>query len=165
VANRLQLSEDLASIELLADGELARGVVVMLDIDHFKDLNDSLGHQFGDRTLQRVAGALRSALREGDRLYRYGGEEFLIVFADVTLQEGARLCECVRETIGSLKLDRREGDPGMKITVSLGFATFPTQDGRFAEAIGLADQAMYEAKRMGRNRVAAWDPSHAPRAA
>lgn len=123
-----------------------------LDVDHFKDFNDSFGHLAGDRALQLVAGALRSESRGTDVAARYGGEEFALLLPDTGLDAALLVAERVRSTVASLAM------PGRPITVSIGVAVtgtpcFPE------ELIGAADEALYAAKERGRNRVEASDAS------
>ena len=110
--NRLQLSEDLCSdlASLALAGRTA--VVAMADIDHFKEINDEFGHNVGDVSLQRVAQVLRSTVRSSDRVYRYGGEEFLIVFLDCDPAEGRVQAERVRLAIENTSLIRRRHAAG-----------------------------------------------------
>ncbi|MFP5334102.1 MAG: diguanylate cyclase [Actinomycetes bacterium] len=131
--------------------------VLMLDIDHFKGVNDSWGHAVGDRTLSELAARLRSLVREVDTVARYGGEEFVIVLPE-TSSEGAqevaqRVVEAVRrEPFGSVA----DGEP-LRVTVSVGVAAYPEHAESAAELMRRADQALYAAKAAGRDRWAAAD--------
>jgi two-component system, cell cycle response regulator len=122
---------------------------VMVDIDHFKKINDEHGHQTGDAVLTAVATALQKELRETDLVGRYGGEEFglLLVQADAA---GAKIvAERCRKNIEKLKVP-----PVKQVTISLGIVSYPQHDAEAIDAlIKLADAALYEAKRAGRNRV------------
>ena len=145
--NRLQLAEDLAR-----EGETpAQPVIVaMADIDHFKGVNDSFGHDMGDLVLQSVANAIRSAVRNEDRVYRYGGEEFLVIFRYSAALDARKLCERVRLAVEAFGSGSYVGP----VTVSIGYATIPGQAETMAEAVQLADKALYAAKVAGRNRIA-----------
>jgi diguanylate cyclase (GGDEF)-like protein len=127
--------------------------VVMLDIDHFKHLNDTYGHIAGDECLKLVAEALNSCIsRAGDTLARYGGEEFIVLLSS-TDTEGARVvAERLRESVENIRF-RIEGE-AVPVTISVGVAETIPKDFRNAErAIQMADEALYEAKDQGRNRV------------
>ncbi|HWC29742.1 MAG TPA: sensor domain-containing diguanylate cyclase [Dehalococcoidia bacterium] len=154
--NRLQLAEDLA-------GELAtshlgerRGVVAMVDIDHFKRFNDDYGHSVGDVTLQKVASLLQNCIRNMDRIYRYGGEEFVVIFMDATLGEAEALAERLRKATETTPFSGSSLEPVGPVTISIGLAARPEQGTEIEALIDLADKAMYEAKESGRNRVVLW---------
>ncbi|MEW5737490.1 MAG: diguanylate cyclase [Myxococcota bacterium] len=125
--------------------------VLMIDVDFFKKVNDAMGHPAGDELLRRLAEVLSADLRQTDLIARYGGEEFAVVLPETTkseaLQVGERMRLAVEEKIN-------QGTPWpTKVTVSVGVATYP-EDGKTTEQlISAADQAMYVAKRQGRNRV------------
>ena len=126
--------------------------LLILDIDHFKLVNDSYGHLQGDAVLQIVAKHLTKELRSYDVAARYGGEEFVAVLPDATLKEAAFVAERVRSSIQDIKFEG-EISP-LALTVSLGVATFPSQGcNTVDEFIKLADDALYRAKSNGRNRV------------
>jgi diguanylate cyclase (GGDEF)-like protein len=132
--------------------------VALADLDHFKEVNDVFGHLSGDLVLQRVAAELRLLLRETDFIGRYGGEEFLMVLPETTL-EGARLfAEKVRQRIEQLEVPV-EGRTPIRVTLSIGVSSREEirNDSRVrARAlIAAADEALYEAKKNGRNRVEA----------
>ena len=124
--------------------------VLMLDIDRFKLVNDQHGHDVGDRVLQVIAGVLMGHVRASDFVFRYGGEEFLIVLAesdaDQALQVAEKICQRIAQTPISLPDDRQ-----LRVTASIGIANF---DGHpdFQHLLNRADKAMYEAKNGGRNR-------------
>ncbi len=157
--NRLQLAEDLAgelsSLRLNGD----RMVLAMLDIDQFKRLNDEYGHHVGDVTLQKVASVLQNCVRNDDRIYRYGGEEFVVVFMDASLKEAETLAERLRKAIELTPLSGAGMEPVGPVTISIGLAARPDHGSDVEQLIDLADQAMYEAKEAGRNRVALWEPT------
>lgn len=141
--------------------------VLMIDLDHFKLVNDTHGHQTGDHVLRVVARTLARMLRTEDLLARYGGEEFVILARGIDKPNTAILAERVRSTIESLLIPlSAQPDGALRITVSVGTATF--RDGVPPSRLALlaaADAAMYRAKRNGRNRVEQWsetDPITAP---
>jgi diguanylate cyclase (GGDEF)-like protein len=128
--------------------------IMLTDIDHFKKVNDTYGHPIGDAVLRRVAQVVASCMRKIDMAARYGGEEFVVVL-EATDQAGARqLAERVRKEVQQLCFHSEKGP--FQCTLSLGMATFPG-DGRDATAlIAQADQALYHAKRNGRNQCVAY---------
>jgi len=160
--NRRQLDEDTQGslAQLLASGRNA--VVAMVDIDHFKRFNDDYGHRVGDVTLQKVASVLRSSVRDNDHLYRYGGEEFLVVFVDKPPSEAVALAERLRMAVEAAPLSGESLEPVGPVTISIGLALMPSHGTVLERLISMADKAMYKAKAGGRNRVEVWDESDAP---
>lgn len=127
--------------------------LAMLDLDHFKEFNDSRGHRAGDQLLKAVAKALRDSFRSADTVARYGGDEFAIIAADSGADEvGARLQE-VREVVKNLVVTLPEGATMPSVTVSIGLASWP-RDGQTAEDVLIcADHRLYEVKRKGGDDV------------
>ena len=124
--------------------------VVMADLDHFKRMNDSFGHLAGDRILKEVASRMTSGARSSDIIGRYGGEEFVLIFDNTTLDVARALAERIRELVMAEAIDEQLDD--LRITVSLGVAQALAGDD--ADSLtSRADQAMYAAKRAGRNTV------------
>jgi diguanylate cyclase (GGDEF)-like protein len=134
----------------------------MLDIDHFKKVNDTWGHPFGDLVIREVAAVARRVLRDVDVLARYGGEELVALLPETNPAEAWRAAERVRLGVEAMRLSHRDpgggdGQPAVvQCTASIGVATFPT-DGLAtgAELVHAADQRLYVAKQAGRNRVQA----------
>lgn len=124
--------------------------VVLLDLDHFKSVNDTYGHVAGDQVLRQVAGVLAGIVRSGDAVIRYGGEEFLLVLQGVEQTTAVRVAERTREAIASTAF--RVGDETLQVTASFGVAQRRAGEGR-EDLYRRADAAMYEAKHKGRNRV------------
>ncbi len=122
---------------------------ILLDIDHFKAVNDKFGHSAGDRTLAAVAETLRAKLRREDVCVRYGGEEFAVILPG--WQDVGAIAERLRSAIEALKVPLGESEIG--ITASLGVAVSRTGNHSWTDLIEAADAALYEAKRAGRNRV------------
>lgn len=120
--------------------------LLLLDIDHFKRLNDEHGHQVGDEVLRSVASVLGSHARTGDLAARYGGEEFALVLGDCGLPEAASTAERLRTHLATAPLP-------MQITVTVGVASFPMHGVNSSELIRAADDALYDGKRSGRDRV------------
>ncbi|MBI3150611.1 MAG: diguanylate cyclase [Chloroflexi bacterium] len=152
--NRRYLTESLGRELARAKRENSTISFVMVDIDHFKGVNDSFGHEMGDKILQKLAAQLLSHTRAGDIVCRYGGEEFLIVLPNVPAEISVQIAEKWRnffEVPGAL-LDSIE----TATTISCGIAEFPGDGSTAAEIISNADKALYAAKRMGRNRVVVW---------
>jgi diguanylate cyclase (GGDEF)-like protein len=123
-----------------------------VDIDNFKQINDSFGHQTGDSVLHAFSAALERSVRETDLAARYGGEEFVVLLSGARLANASRAAEQMRKTAAGLKVAGRNGEIAT-FTVSFGVAEFPTYAN--AEAlIAAADAALYQAKRGGKDRVA-----------
>ncbi len=127
--------------------------IFLFDIDHFKHYNDTNGHLAGDELLRSLAALLREATREGEFVGRYGGEEFLILMPHATAEQAVGAAERVRSTIAAHRFPFGESQPGGQLTISGGIATFPGGGRDVEELIKAADDALYEAKRAGRNRV------------
>jgi diguanylate cyclase (GGDEF)-like protein len=127
--------------------------LVMLDVDHFKNYNDTHGHPAGDEVLKTLAGILNKRLRDVDRSARYGGEEFLVLLPETDLEKGRTVAEDLRVQMEEYPFRGGESQPSGKVTISLGVAAFP-QDGPDVDTlIKVADDALYRAKNSGRNRV------------
>lgn len=126
--------------------------LIMFDLDHFKKINDSYGHLFGDIVLKTIAARLKSGIREYDLAGRIGGEEFLILAPDSDLEETTRLAERIREIIKSEKIADR--DKEVNVTISAGVTMLKEQDQNIDTIFSRADDALYTAKQEGRDRVA-----------
>jgi diguanylate cyclase (GGDEF)-like protein len=126
--------------------------VVMIDVDHFKRVNDVHGHDAGDELLKAIAEALRGALRPGDMPCRYGGEEFLILVPDIGLTTLHQRAEALRTRVADIGLSYR-GAPLPRVTLSAGIAIYPEHGTTAAELVQAADTALYNAKHSGRNRT------------
>lgn len=141
----------IAEVELQRAQRYRRPVTVgMADIDFFKKLNDTYGHAAGDTVLREFAGLLRQTLRQSDLICRYGGEEFAFVFPESTLAEAAHLAERFRADCAKFDI-RLADDRVVRVTLSMGLAD--ASDCPLESALGRADEALYEAKAQGRNRV------------
>ena len=124
--------------------------VAMADLDHFKDINDSLGHLVGDRVLKEVAHRITTSVRDKDLIGRYGGEEFLLIFPDTSLQVAQQVAERIRQHIASTPIHLQE--QSIPITISLGLTHFNPDD-TLESLLQRADNAMYAAKQAGRNCI------------
>ncbi|ODT07905.1 MAG: diguanylate cyclase [Mesorhizobium sp. SCN 65-20] len=145
-------SQFQAMAQSLVDGALENRKPVsllMIDIDHFKSINDQFGHVAGDKVLKDVAHALAGSLRSGDRLFRYGGEEFAAICQELNAGDAAVLAERLRAAVESATIT----DLGMRATVSIGVTTASVGPVTVEQMIKDADKWLYEAKRRGRNRV------------
>ena len=126
--------------------------LLMLDIDHFKSVNDTYGHQVGDRILKSISSIIRTILREGDILVRYGGEEFLAILPAASSDDLRLIAERIRRS--AEESSHPEGKQTIRVTVSIGGAAYPNQNvEKESTLLLLADKALYQAKETGRNRV------------
>ncbi|KAB0242998.1 diguanylate cyclase [Microcystis aeruginosa EAWAG127a] len=125
--------------------------VLVIDIDHFKHINDTFGHILGDKTLITVAGAIKNCLRQVDSFGRFGGEEFVAILPETNLEDAAttaqRICQVINEL--NIEIDRQK----VRVTASIGVATFSPKDNNLEAVIERADHALFAAKNQGRNRV------------
>jgi diguanylate cyclase (GGDEF)-like protein len=128
-----------------------RLALILCDVDHFKSVNDTYGHPVGDQVLRGVARALQKEARATDVVARYGGEEFAVIMPETDAAGGRVIAERIREKVGALALATELGQ--LRVTISLGLATFPDDGRRKAELVELADACLYHAKRSGRNRT------------
>ncbi len=152
LANRKKFDSVIrTSIETMIEnkGELC---LLMVDIDHFKNFNDTYGHQTGDQILRLVAQTLKNGLKGWDLPARYGGEEFVVVLPDTKIQDAYGVAEQIRKAIAAKELIKRStGENLGRLTVSIGLAKAAIEDSP-ASLIGRADKALYTAKNSGRNR-------------
>jgi two-component system chemotaxis response regulator CheY len=156
LGNRLRLREDLHALHARAQRHAQPYSIAMCDLDHFKIYNDTYGHPQGDTALQQVAAIVAADLRTGDTAYRYGGEEFVILYADEHLPGAVKATERLRNAVEALAIPHRGNNPPGILTISAGIATYTPHTTVDANAIiEQADQALYTAKQHGRNRIAA----------
>jgi diguanylate cyclase (GGDEF)-like protein len=127
--------------------------LVILDIDHFKNYNDTLGHQAGDEALREVGKVLRKTVRDEDIVSRYGGEEFCVIFPGIAKQEIKHLGDRIRQRIEAHKFYKEKVQPVGQLTISLGGATYPDDASDIHDLIQKADEALYKAKHLGRNQM------------
>jgi diguanylate cyclase (GGDEF)-like protein len=124
---------------------------ILLDIDHFKDVNDSYGHPFGDKALQSVAHAISTGIRAADYCFRYGGEEFVTLLIDCPQDRALLIAESLRIKVQGLRIS--SGDVSISVSVSLGLASLHLEDDDADTFLARMDKALYLAKRRGRNSV------------
>lgn len=150
--NRRYMEESLEREVRRAQRNHSAVGIMMLDIDHFKRLNDTHGHKAGDAVLQALGALLQNNVRGGDIVCRYGGEEFLLILPDAALPVAQRRAEELLAQIRALQIPYQQTI--FQITVSIGVATFFAQTANVQEVINAADHALYQAKAHGRNQVA-----------
>jgi len=158
LANRRSLEEDLRMLDARSQRYGRPYCAAICDVDHFKTYNDTLGHQAGDEALRAVAAKLAAEVRASDGVYRYGGEEFVLVLPEQSLQTARAAVERVRAAVEQLAIPHPGRGPGGVVTMSFGIAGFrPGLTTTAEDLLEQADAALYEAKEAGRNRVAVAD--------
>jgi diguanylate cyclase (GGDEF)-like protein len=147
------------AVELLTSAREGKGslIIGLIDLDHFKTINDRFGHAVGDQLLQRFAAALRTSLHGRELFGRYGGEEFLVLFPDATLEQARQSSERLRNALRDqrLRIDEEE----VVVTLSLGLACYEQGDVLFDQIARRADIALYVAKTQGRDRIEVYNPA------
>jgi diguanylate cyclase (GGDEF)-like protein len=156
IANRRFILARFEETVKLATRHLFPVTAIMLDIDHFKNVNDTMGHQTGDEVLVKVAGAIRASIRDTDWLGRFGGEEFLVCLPHTDTESGVTVAEKIRRAV----MDLSWGDKDLLVTVSGGVASMREGDS-VDSLIARADAFLYLAKHSGRNRVSDGDRDEA----
>lgn len=143
----------------------ARLVALMIDVDHFKDYNDALGHPAGDRILVEVGRVLGARIEPGTWLCRQGGEEFVVLLRGATLEQGAETAERLRQAVAELRVPHPHSSHKI-VTISVGVASIDAHlhpmDAGYPQLLRDADRALYRAKRAGRNRTETFAPGIAP---
>ena len=152
--NRRYLGEVLPRLLLNARRKRTSISVLIVDIDHFKSVNDTYGHQVGDEVLKTIAALLLEAVRGSDVVFRYGGEEFLLLLPGLDEATAVARAEGLRQRVAEMVFPTA-GD-GLRLTISLGLAVYPQHAGDMDELLNQADAALYHSKRSGRNRLTAW---------
>jgi diguanylate cyclase (GGDEF)-like protein len=166
---RLSLTDELTGVANrraildILDHELARSqrtgsglTVAMLDLDHFKEVNDTYGHDAGDVVLREVTHRLRGELRQGDYIGRFGGEEFLLLLVDTTLDSAARALDRCRKAVNASPIQATE-DVALQVTASFGHCSVQANQSDDAHTLLVrADEALYSGKAAGRNCVTGW---------
>jgi len=131
--------------------------VIMLDIDHFKDINDTHGHEAGDQVLEKLAGRLSGQLRKVDIMGRYGGDEFLILLPETNAASARNVAERLRHSIVNEPMETSQGP--LNVTISVGLAALHESTMTVEQLVKRADQALYKAKESGRDRIYMEDDS------
>ena len=152
--NRVSLDSELERHVQLAHRHNSPLSMVVLDMDHFKSINDTYGHAFGDQVLRVLAERVSECMRTSDRVFRFGGEEFVLILPNTDLDGAYLLAERVRETLEGAPV--MHGDEQVNVTMSLGVATLNLRE-LGDQLFERADSALYRAKAEGRNRVAVAD--------
>ena len=147
--NRRYMEDCLQRFVRLAERENREVSLIMVDLDHFKRLNDEHGHSFGDQVLRDAALALTGSLRETDIVCRFGGEELVVILPDCPLDRAADKAEVLR-----LRIEELTNSHGAEISASFGVASLPHTSQSVSDLLSAADQALYRAKQAGRNQVA-----------
>jgi diguanylate cyclase len=154
IGNRKRFDNVLSELAKHTDINRTAFCLVIADIDHFKNFNDSYGHQLGDQVLRLFARTLVDTIKGRDVAARYGGEEFAVLLPDTTLANAARVADDIRQSIADKRLARRTTQEQLPaITVSLGVAQYQPGEGPDL-IVRRADEALYAAKQGGRNQVA-----------
>lgn len=150
--NRRALVEKLEDEVRRAKRYRSKLALIICDIDYFKEVNDTYGHDVGDKFLQIVSNLLIKSLRSTDIIGRYGGDEFLVILPETLMEEAKETAERIRLSVENFELQGEDKDP-VKITVSLGVAEFNIDKENINDLIKRADNALYMAKSRGRNKV------------
>jgi diguanylate cyclase (GGDEF)-like protein len=163
---------NVSTWEREAETEISRAVrthsalaLAILDIDHFKQVNDTFGHLAGDRVLKAIADAIQSQSRDYDKAGRFGGEEFVLLLAQADEDDACRIAERLRAHIGDMlvPVDDRPDAPVVQVTISVGVSAMEAGANReLTELLAAADSALYQAKQDGRNRVRVSAPVEVP---
>ena len=155
LSNRRSFNTDAARFFKLAVRHQKKMSCVMLDIDFFKKVNDTYGHDFGDRVLIAVAKTCKKELRSTDLLARFGGEEFCFLFPETDLQGASFIADRIRIKISELEFNAEKNR--FSVTASFGVAGLIDSDKNIEEMLKRSDVCLYKAKESGRNRVIVWE--------
>ena len=155
--NRRFLEEYVDTLVANVQRKSAHLAILMLDLDYFKMVNDTHGHDAGDAVLKALSTVLKQSVRASDLVIRYGGEEFLIILVDSAGEVADRVAESIRLAVENLKV--KVGTIELCKTISIGISDFPANSETFWQAVKFADIALYQAKEQGRNRVIRFKPS------
>ena len=156
--NRRYLSEALERELANARREKKSLSAIVMDLDHFKNINDTFGHQVGDQFLITFATLIKEQIRTSDTACRYGGEEFILILPGTTLEDAAKRAEQIRLECANLRVPNK--GKNLKVTVSMGVATYPLHGKGTEEIVIKADKALYVSKQNGRNCITIWDEAH-----
>jgi len=153
--NRKEMLAQLIRQQELVNRKTYNVSLALMDIDHFKDINDSYGHLAGDKLLAELGRYLGLSVRVYDSVFRYGGDEFLFLLPDADIHEASEILARLHSSIGQFEIEIGK-DKTISITTSFGVAALEP-GGDIENSIHLADQALYRSKHAGRNRVSAWN--------
>jgi diguanylate cyclase (GGDEF)-like protein len=156
--NRRFLDEFIDKIMSQASRSKDTYAVLMLDVDFFKMVNDTYGHDIGDKVIVALAKVLKNNIREADLAIRYGGEEFLVMLHNATEEGAISIANKIHSEFAKLSFDVGNGEP-LRKTISIGVAKFPTDGDTIWKCIKYADTALYEAKNTGRNKIVEFEAS------
>ncbi|GAA6145105.1 sensor domain-containing diguanylate cyclase [Thalassolituus maritimus] len=156
VRNRRFFDDYISREFALAQHDAANFSVFLLDIDHFKQVNDTYGHQAGDEILRCISGAISETIADSDSVARYGGEEFSVVLPGLDCYQVKNIADAIRMAVASINLDRIA--PDFRVTISIGiYCAVPEQGDSHETWLSRADEALYKAKENGRNQVIEWE--------
>jgi diguanylate cyclase (GGDEF)-like protein len=150
--NRRFLEEFIDQVMKQAKRNEDAYAVLMLDVDHFKDVNDTYGHDVGDKVISAIGTVLRHNIREADLAIRYGGEEFLVLLHNATQEGAMRVAKKIHKNFAELSFEVDSGKI-LKKTMSIGISYFPKDAPSIWKCIKYADTALYVAKTTGRNKI------------
>lgn len=155
----VELERQLARRSEQADcGQIS---ILMMDLDHFKAVNDNYGHVVGSQSIKQVGEIIEASLRKSDVAARYGGEEYVAYLTDIPTSSAMLIAERIREAIGrhEISVSRKGSNVRLSVTISIGISTYPVHGTDPIDLIEKADLALYRAKKTGRNRVVEYDPA------
>lgn len=158
LGNRLRLREDLETLSAQAERYGHSYCAILCDVDHFKLYNDHYGHLAGDDVLKAVAEVVARTIRQGDTVYRYGGEEFLAILPEQSLESATQAAERLRREVEELGIPHGARPEPNVVTISLGLAILHPGEKKSADKLlKQSDDALYRAKKAGRNKVAVYE--------
>lgn len=149
--NRMYFSEKIKAEFENAQRNKAEGAIVMFDIDYFKKINDTYGHLFGDKVLKTLSELVMESIRSNDVLARIGGEEFIILFPNISLTQACEVCERLRKKIEVTAI--KDNSTAVSVSASFGITAFPGNYSNTTELLKSVDDALYDAKKSGRNCI------------
>ncbi|ETX11809.1 diguanylate cyclase [Marinomonas ushuaiensis DSM 15871] len=152
LSNRRKVLAD--AVNIFADSVIngLSCVFAIIDLDHFKKINDTYGHEAGDLALSQIAKVMSSAIRPQDEIGRYGGEEFIVIMRDINLNQAEVVVENIRKSVEEMLVETEQGVV-IPVTISAGLAAITPDVSRYEEILAQADKGLYSAKRNGRNRI------------
>ena len=152
VLNRRRLTETIEDAHLKAKRYVRTAGILMIDLDHFKRVNDTYGHEAGDEVLRTVSRTFSERLRSSDAIGRFGGEEFVVLLPETDLAGASALAERLRKAVADLKI-QLPGGQTVGVTASFGVSVLQPEDPTYEAVLRRADQALYRSKQAGRNRI------------